>query len=278
MSEIKTDPATREGPSTSGTQQQKQQQVSAPGTAKPPEHAAGTKRWPLEQIPKENKEPPLDIEHATPEAVPLHMLQLLDQCKGEVPKISSAELMMHLIYLVALESGFVENETYNQTRHKLKPVPSFSSFHAGNVRILSLETIHYVVGFNDTMFTIKLRTLQDKHATEEAALVVAMQSTLRAVHLGDELMVSLSPPVSSKLPGYSIALSTRTLCPQHSGERKTDLQSLSQTGQSLLPGKAAHLLSDAHPATHAGQSPAAALTHGHARRALREDISASQSQ
>ncbi|XP_017135858.1 protein nutcracker [Drosophila miranda] len=169
---------------------------------------AGTKRCrPLEQIPKENKEPPLDIEHATPEAVPLHMLQLLDQYKGEVPKISSAELMMHLIYLLALESGFVENETYNQTRHKLKPVPAFSSFHAGNVRILSLETTHYVVEFNDTMFTIKLRTLQDKHATEEAALVVAMQSTLRAVHLGDELMVSLSPPVSSKLPGYSIALS-----------------------------------------------------------------------
>ncbi|XP_022218120.2 protein nutcracker isoform X1 [Drosophila obscura] len=164
--------------------------------------AAGIKR----RHPLENTEPPLNVENATPEAVPLYMSQLLDQCAGADRKIPPAELLTLLVYLVAMESGFVEVETYSQNRHKLQPVPAFSSFHAGNVRLLSLEPPHYSIGFNDTVFTFNLRTLHDKHEAEEAVLIAVMQSRLRAVHLGDELMVSLSPPVSSKLPGYSIAL------------------------------------------------------------------------
>ncbi|XP_034657003.1 protein nutcracker [Drosophila subobscura] len=204
MSEIKTEPENSDGPSTSGTQQQ---QVSATVSDKQPAKAAGPKRrLLLEPNPKENTEPPLDVEHATPEDVPLHMRQLLALCESEDRKIAPAELLLLLIYLVAMECGFVEVETYSQKRHKLQPVPAFSSFHAGNVRLLSLEPPHYSVGFNDTVFSFKLRTLHDKHTTEEAALVIAMESRLRAVHLGDELMVSLSPPVSSKLPGYSTAL------------------------------------------------------------------------
>ncbi|KAH8296006.1 hypothetical protein KR054_000501, partial [Drosophila jambulina] len=148
---------------------------------------------------------PLLLEHATVESVPQHLKNLTDQSKDR--KISSAEWLTLLIYLLALECGFVEEDVYAQKRHLLQPVPVFSSFHAPNVRLLSEQLVNYACLFNDTAFSIRLRTLMDKYAPEDIALVAALQSRLMAIILGDLLMITLSPAPPSKLPGYSISLS-----------------------------------------------------------------------
>jgi len=155
---------------------------------------------------KSSPEPnPLILEHANLESVPQHMEKLLKQYQ-ENRKMPAAEWLNLLIYLLALECGFVEEETYAQKRHLIEPVPSFSSFHALNVRLLSEQPAKYVVCFNDTAYSMRLRTLLDHHAPEEASVVSALQSRLMAITLGDQLMVTLSPAPPSKQPGYSISL------------------------------------------------------------------------
>lgn len=149
---------------------------------------------------------PLILEHATLEWVPQHMDKLLNQYQ-ECRKMPAAEWLHLLTYLVALECGFVEEETFAQKRHLIQPVPSFSSFHAQNVRILSEQPARYEVCFNDTVYIMRLRTLLDKHAPEETSLVAALQCRLMAVSLGDQLMITLSPAPPSKQPGYSVSLS-----------------------------------------------------------------------
>ncbi|KAH8379985.1 hypothetical protein KR009_008412, partial [Drosophila setifemur] len=153
---------------------------------------------------KKKEDPPLILEQATVEAVPQHLEKLMAQYE-ENRKIPSAELLDLLIYLLALESGFVEEETYGEKRHLLKPVPAFSSFHALNVRLLSEQPVRYTNGF--TINRMRLRTLLDKHAPEEASLVATLQSRLMTVNMGDDLMVTLSPAPQSNQPGYSICLS-----------------------------------------------------------------------
>ncbi|KAH8322817.1 hypothetical protein KR059_007353, partial [Drosophila kikkawai] len=148
---------------------------------------------------------PLLLEHATLDLVPEQLKNLTDQLKES--KLSSAEWLTLLIYVLALECGFVEEEVYAQKRHLLQPVPVFSSFHAPNVRLLSEQVVNYASLFNDTAFSIRLRTLLDKYAPEDMNLVAARQSRLMAIILGDQLMVTLSPAPPSKLPGYSISLS-----------------------------------------------------------------------
>lgn len=64
-----------------------------------------------------------------------------------------------------------------------------------------------MVSFNDTAYTMRLRTLLDKHAVEGASLVTVLQTRLMAIIVGDQLMVTLSPAPSSKLPGFSVSLS-----------------------------------------------------------------------
>ncbi|KAH8239235.1 hypothetical protein KR032_002196, partial [Drosophila birchii] len=148
---------------------------------------------------------PLLLEHTSLESVPQQLKNLTDQSKDR--KISSAEWLTLLIYVLALECGFVEEEVYAQKRHLLQPVPVFSSFHAPNVRLLSEQIVNYVCLFNDTAFSIRLRTLLDRYAPEDVTVVAALQSRLMAIILGDQLMVTLSPAPPSKLPGYSISLS-----------------------------------------------------------------------
>lgn len=137
--------------------------------------------------------------------MPQHLKNLSDQSKDR--KVSPAGWLTLLIYSIALECGFVEEDVYAQKRHLLQPVPAFSSFHAPNVRLLSEQFVNYSCLFNDTAFSIRLRTLLDKYAPEDATLVTALQSRLMAIILGDQLMVTLSPAPPSKQPGYSISLS-----------------------------------------------------------------------
>ncbi|KAH8317271.1 hypothetical protein KR074_009798 [Drosophila pseudoananassae] len=200
------------GPSTSGEQQQEQQQVppqqqgAATGEAKGPDSAPKKQRQRFLPMNRSLELPPLILEHTTLESVPQHLEKLMDQYKdGKYPP--APVLLLLLIYLLALESGFAEEETYMQKRHRLEPVATFSSFHARNVRLLSEQPANYTVSFSDTMFSMRLRTLLDKHAPEGAALVAALQSRLTAITVGDLLMVTLSPAPSSNLPGYSISLS-----------------------------------------------------------------------
>ncbi|XP_043650069.1 protein nutcracker isoform X11 [Drosophila teissieri] len=200
-------------PTTSGEQQQTQQQqqqlneqqVVATKDIKAPDQVAKKQRQRLIHEKSAQEPDPLILEHATRESVPQHMEKLLKQYQ-ENRRMPAAEWLHLLTYLVALECGFVEEETFAQKRHLIEPVPSFSSFHALNVRLLSEQPAQYDVCFNDTAYLMRLRTLLDKHAPEETSLVAALQSRLMAITLGDQLMVTLSPAPPSKQPGYSISL------------------------------------------------------------------------
>ncbi|KAH8350010.1 hypothetical protein KR084_011474 [Drosophila pseudotakahashii] len=197
------------GPSTSGEQrepQQNEQQVVAAKDTKAPDQVPKKQRQRLISDGKSGQEPnPLILEHANLEKVPQHLEKLLKLFEDN-RKIPAAEWLHLLIYLLALECGFVEEETYAQKRHLIEPVPSFSSFHAQNVRLLSEQPANYAVCFNDTAYSMRLRTLLDRPASEEASVVAALQSRLMAIILGDQLMVTLSPAPPSKQPGYSISL------------------------------------------------------------------------
>ncbi|XP_043071548.1 protein nutcracker [Drosophila grimshawi] len=149
-------------------------------------------------------EEPLCLEYATAESVPLHLRQILSQLKG---KISDAELLMTLIYVVALESGFVEDQTYAEHGHLLKPVPAVGCFHIYNVRLLSQLPLHFSREFEDSAFRMLLHTMQDEKSATEASELFILKSRLMAVVLGDLLMVTLSPVPPSKERGYSVCLS-----------------------------------------------------------------------
>ncbi|XP_034481617.1 protein nutcracker [Drosophila innubila] len=153
----------------------------------------------------QQEEEPLCLEYATPDAVPLHLRQMLGQ--HTETKISSVELLMLLIYLVALESGFVEDNTYVEKRDQLRPVPAVGCFHIYNVRLLSQQSPQTIRKSEDAPFRMVLRTLLDESATQEDSNVSTLQSHLMAVVLGDLLMVTLSPAPPSKEPGHSICLS-----------------------------------------------------------------------
>ncbi|XP_064548975.1 protein nutcracker isoform X1 [Drosophila montana] len=157
------------------------------------------------QAEKEKEKEPLCLENATPDAVPLHLREMLSQFSQR--KLSAAELLMLLIYLVALESGFVENQSYLEKRALLKPVSAVGSFHLYNVRLLSHLPTHYTREFEDTAFRMLLRTLLDSKSSEEPSMITALQSSLIAIVLGDLMVVTLSPVAPSKERGFSTCLS-----------------------------------------------------------------------
>ncbi|KAL7732861.1 hypothetical protein ACLKA6_005989 [Drosophila palustris] len=192
------------------------------------------------------EEEPLCLEYATPDAVPLHLRQMLRQ--HSETKISSVELLMLLIYLVALESGFVEDNAYVKKREELKPVPAVGCFHIYNVRLLSQQSPLSSRKSEDALFRFVLRTLLDASATEDPSTVATLQSHLMAVVLGDLLMVTLSPAPPSKEPGYSICLSIGRyvlnvqLEPLYKRFRKLDELSLQLRQKLFQPMRAQQLL------------------------------------
>ncbi|KAM8709266.1 hypothetical protein ACLKA7_016124 [Drosophila subpalustris] len=192
------------------------------------------------------EEEPLCLEYATPDAVPLHLRQMLSQ--HSETKISSVELLMLLIYLVALESGFVEDNAYVKKQEQLKPVPAVGCFHIYNVRLLSQQSPLRSRKSEDALFRFVLRTLLDASATEDPSTVATLQSHLMAVVLGDLLMVTLSPAPPSKEPGYSICLSIGRyvlnvqLEPLYKRFRKLDELSLQLRQKLFQPMRAQQLL------------------------------------
>lgn len=201
---------------------------------------------PLEVVEKE-EDSPLCLEYATPTSVPLHLQYVLQEYKNS--KLSNAELLLLLIYMVALESGFVENQSFVEKRALLKPVPSVGCFHVYNVRLLSRERVHYTKDFEDTGFRMLLRILLDNSCPEEPAITHKLQSRLFAVLLGDLMMVTLSPVAPSKEPGFSTCLSIGRyvlnvqLEPIYQRFRKLDELSLQLRQQLFQPMRAQQLLS-----------------------------------
>lgn len=194
---------------------------------------------------EKEEELPLCLEYATPTSVPLHLQQLLQQYKNT--KLSPAELLMLLIYVVALESGFVENECYVEKRALLKPVPSVGCFHVYNVRLLSRQRVNYTK--DDTNFRMLLRIMLDNSSMEEPTAIYTLQSHLFAVVLGDLMMVTLSPVAPSTEPGFSVCLSIGRyvlnvqLEPIHQRFRKLDELSLQLRQKLFQPMRAQQLLS-----------------------------------
>lgn len=185
------------------------------------------------------------LEYATPTSVPLHLRQLLQQYKNS--KLPPAELLLLLIYTVALESGFVENESYVEKRALLKPVPSVGCFHVYNVRLLSRQRVNYTK--DDTNFRMLLRIMLDNSSMEEPTAIYTLQSHLFAVVLGDLMMVTLSPAAPSTEPGFSVCLSIGRyvlniqLEPIYQRFRKLDELSLQLRQKLFQPMRAQQLLS-----------------------------------
>lgn len=147
---------------------------------------------------------PLSLESATPEAVPLHLRLMLERLKDR--QVTSVELLLLLVYLVALECGFVKDTTYREKRKQLKPVPAVGSFHIYNVRLLSECHIEYSRESEYAPYRMLLRTLLDESTAEDAPPEATLQSTMTAVILGDLLLVTLSPLPPSKECGFSVCL------------------------------------------------------------------------
>ncbi|XP_046868281.1 protein nutcracker isoform X2 [Drosophila willistoni] len=147
----------------------------------------------------------LILEQTKQNSIPEHLSQLMAPYQNG--KHSSAKLLVLLIHLVALESAFVEEQIFWKKQKQLKPVPTYGSFHLGNVRLLAQEPVVYAIQFDETVFSMILRTLLDEDMQKDAAIMPTLRSRLMIVVLGDELLVTLSPLAPSKQPGYSVSLS-----------------------------------------------------------------------
>ncbi|KAH8395078.1 hypothetical protein KR215_009540, partial [Drosophila sulfurigaster] len=144
---------------------------------------------------------PLCLEYATLHALPLHLRQLLTSYNGRTA--SSVELLTLLIYVLALECGYVEKHIYEEQRDALKPVPAIGSFHIYNVRLLS-QHLPKLQSLNEaTPLRLELRTLVEEKEKEEDHTLL---SHLMITALGDLLIVTLGPVPPIIDCGYSICL------------------------------------------------------------------------
>ncbi|XP_068142847.1 protein nutcracker [Drosophila tropicalis] len=158
-----------------------------------------------EQTRPEMLEKVLVLEQTNENSIPEHLSQLMALYQNG--KHSPAKLLVLLIHLVALESAFVEEKIFCKKQKQLKPVPTYGSFHLGNVRLLAQEPVVYEIQFDETVFSMILRTLLDEDLQKDADIMPTLRSRLMIVVLGDELLVTLSPLAPSKQPGYSVSLS-----------------------------------------------------------------------
>ncbi|KAH8397529.1 hypothetical protein KR222_008953, partial [Zaprionus bogoriensis] len=190
---------------------------------------------------------PLSLDTATAEAVPRHLRQLLGQLQRS--QVNAVELLLLLVYAVALECGYVRDSTYREKRKLLKPVPAVGSFHIYNVRLLSECAVEYSRESDYAPYRMLLRTLLDDASGEDGVSIeTTLQSMLTAVVLGDLLLVTLSPVPPSRECGFSVCLSMGRyvlnvqLQPLHQRFRHLDELSLELRQKIFQPMRAQQML------------------------------------
>ncbi|CAD7003507.1 protein nutcracker [Ceratitis capitata] len=138
------------------------------------------------------------IADTTLHCAPLHLQQFFHHYNVDV--LSSAHILFLLVYLIALECGFVSKQLFKKFCRVLAPIPTVFTYHSKNVLFLSRDKpIYQFSRPHETYFTIDLRVLNRdfKHGS--------LYSRLTALVSGDYLLVTLAPiPVSLK--SYSTCL------------------------------------------------------------------------
>ncbi|XP_018786353.1 PREDICTED: protein nutcracker-like [Bactrocera latifrons] len=139
------------------------------------------------------------LSDTTTQCSPLHLRQLLRLYKIDV--LSPAHILFLLVYLIALECGFVPKQLFKKFCRVLPTIPPFLTYHSKNVLFLSREKPMYQFKSpHETYFSIELRVLNRnvKHSS--------LYSTLTALVSGNYLLVTLTPTTTT-LRGSSSCLS-----------------------------------------------------------------------
>ncbi|XP_065360655.1 protein nutcracker [Calliphora vicina] len=132
--------------------------------------------------------------------IPQHVEVLLQHFNNT--QLTQAEILFLLVYIVALESGFVGLAGYEQAKLYLEHLLTISSFHAKNVLRLSHLKPNYNLTEDKTRFCLKLRTLINMQDAGDYVFAL-----LTGFVTGDFLIVTLTPATSTCANGFSLALS-----------------------------------------------------------------------
>lgn len=137
----------------------------------------------------------------TADCTPVHVQKLLQHFDNT--QLTHGELLFLLVYIVALESGFVAQADYEEEQFYLDTLDANSSFHSKNVLRLSYLKPAYTRSDDLRRFTLKLHTL----VAIECVNSDQLYSLLIGFVMGDLLIITLSPANSSESKGFSCALS-----------------------------------------------------------------------
>lgn len=154
------------------------------------------------------------------EDVPLHLKNLLQHFENS--SLDRGELLFLIIYALALESGFICKEDYEEHGDNIHGIPSFSSFHSKNILRLSRKPPKYIKSEDGSRFSMKLYSITDieaKSTDEIFGLLVGFVT-------GDFLIVTFSPANSMCAKGFSLALSIGRYVLSMSSKKKPAFQRL----------------------------------------------------
>lgn len=138
------------------------------------------------------------LSDTTIQCSPLHLRQLLRLYKTDI--LSPAHILFLIVYLIALECGFVSKQLFKKFCRVLSPIPPCFTYHSKNVLFLSREKpVYQFRSPHESYFSIELRVLYRnlKHRS--------LYSILTALVSGDYLLVTLTPATTT-LKGFSSCL------------------------------------------------------------------------
>lgn len=138
------------------------------------------------------------LSDTTIQCSPLHLRQLLRLYKIDI--LSPAHILFLIVYLIALECGFVSKHLFKKFCRVLSPIPPIFTYHSKNVLFLSRQKPMYQFKSpHETYFSTELRVLNRnlKHSS--------LYSILTALVSGDYLLVTLTP-TPNNLRGFSSCL------------------------------------------------------------------------
>lgn len=135
------------------------------------------------------------------DGVPVHVQTLLKHFDNS--QLRQTEILLLLVYVIALESGYVEASHYDQVQYEIQHLSATATFHAKNILNLSHYKPNFKASEDKTRFSLKLHTLIDVEPVEKDYLY----ALLTAMVTGDFLIVTLTPSPSTGAKGFSLALS-----------------------------------------------------------------------
>lgn len=141
----------------------------------------------------------------TLQCAPLHLRQLLQHVEDNATT-TATEILLLLIYGVALEAGFITRSEYAKYTDVIMRLAPTSSYHSKNVLRMSRQRPSYMTNNNKQQFVMQLRNIVNvaMSGTTQSAL---LNSQLTCLVTGDFLIVTLTPDRTTNIPGRSICLS-----------------------------------------------------------------------